>query len=95
MGKIGGDDGLAGARRAREENAAATEKSFPAQHRVEPGDASANPLVGTLVVQPQRGDGHHAEAVPADEKGEFVGAVRAPRYFTTRKCRVAIWSLTR
>ena len=81
LGKIGGDDGLAGAGRAREQNAAAAKKSPPAQHRVEPGNAGGDPLARDLVIQRQRRDGQHADALVADEKGKFVGAVQRAAIF--------------
>ena len=81
LGKVGGDDGLAGAGRAREQNAAAAEESSPAQHRVEPGNAGGNPLARYLVIQRQRRDGQHADALFADEEGEFVGAVQRAAIF--------------
>ena len=44
--KCAGEAGLAGARRARDQDAAAPVVALAAQHRVEPRDAGGNPLVG-------------------------------------------------
>ena len=81
LGKIGGNDGLAGPRSSREQNAAAAEKAPPAQHCVEAGDAGGNPLGGYLVIQSQRRDGEHADALVPDEKWKFVGAVQGAAIF--------------
>ena len=69
--------------------------ALAAQHRVEPRNAGGNPLAGDLVLKPQRRDRQHRDAVLVDEEGILVGAVSEPRYFTTRRRRVEIWSLTR
>jgi hypothetical protein len=76
FGKAGGGDGLAGAGRAGQKNAAASKKASSAKHRIEPRDAGRNPLVRHLVVQAQRGDGQDAEAVVADQERKLVGAVQ-------------------
>ena len=48
----------------------------------------------SLCVQRQR-RWQDAETLGADEEGKFAAPCSAPRHFTTRKCRVAIWSPTR
>ena len=75
LGEVGGDDRLAGAGGAGEEDAAAAEEAAPAEHGVEAGDAGRDTLGGDLVIERQRRDGQHADTLVADEKGELVGAV--------------------
>ena len=75
------DDRFSGAGSAREEYAAAAEKSTSTQHRVEPGDPGGNSFGGNLVIKPERGDRKYADSVSSDQKGEFVGAVERAAIF--------------
>ena len=47
VGEVAGEAGLAGARRARDEDAAAAVEPRAAEHGVEPGDAGGDPLART------------------------------------------------
>jgi hypothetical protein len=75
LGKACRDTGLAGAGRAGEQDAAAAEETSSTQHGVQPGNAGGDPSGRNLVVQAERGDRQHADAVVADEEGELVRAV--------------------
>ena len=81
LGKECGGAGFPRAGRAREQNAAAAKKAVPAEHRVKPWDARGNPLAGRRVIQPQRRDGQHSDAVVTDEEGIFIGAMRRAAVF--------------
>ena len=70
---------LASACRARHQHAAAAVIPRPPQHGVQAFDAGGNTLAADLMLQPQRGDRQHGDAVPVDQERVFVGAVgRAP-----------------
>ena len=81
LGEIAGDDRLAGAGRAGEQDAAAAEETASAQHGVEPGDAGGDALVRSLVIERERCDRQHADAVAANEEGKLVGAVERATVF--------------
>ncbi len=95
VGEVGGQAGLARPRRAGDQDAAAAVEALAAQHGVEPRDPRRDPLGGRLVVQAQRRDRQHGEAVLVDQERVLVGAVRVPRYLTIRSRRVETWSVTR
>lgn len=67
---------FAGAWGAREQNAAAPKETAAAEHGVEPGDAGGNPSLRYLVVQGERRDGQHADALLSDQKRKLVGAMQ-------------------
>ena len=58
---------------------AAAVVALAAEHGVEPGDARRDALVGRLVLQAQRGDRQHRDAVLVDQERILVGAVSACR----------------
>ncbi len=73
--EAGADAALAGARRARDQRAAAAVEPGAAQHVVQPGDAGGHAFAGGPVIQAHRRDRQHRDAVPADQERIFVGAV--------------------
>ena len=75
VGEVRRQAGLAGARRAGDEHAAAAVDPRAAEHGVEPGDAGGDPLVGRLVLQAQRGDRQDGDAGLVDQERVLVGAV--------------------
>ena len=81
INEVCGQTGLAGARCARHQNGAAAIKALAAQHLVEAGNAGGKSLIADPVLQVQRSDGQHAEAVLVDQEGIFVGAVSRAAVF--------------
>ena len=73
--EMGGQAGLAGPRRAGDQDAGAPIIASAAQHRVQPRHAAGDPLVGGRVPQAQRGDRQDGDAVLVDQERAFVGAV--------------------
>ncbi len=67
---------LAGAGGARDQHAAAAKVARAAEHVVEPGDAGRDALVAGRVLQAERGDRQHRDAVLVDQERVLVGAVR-------------------
>ena len=82
-----GEAGLAGPRRAGDEDAAAAVVPLAAQHRVQARDPGGDALGRGLVLQAERGDRQHRDAGVVDQEGVLVGAVREPRYLTTASRR--------
>ncbi len=78
---MAGETGLADARRAGQQNAAAAVNPLAAQHVVQSGNADGNALGRCLVLQLQRRDREHGDAPLVDQERKFVGAVRRAAVF--------------
>jgi hypothetical protein len=90
LGKVGGDDGLAGAGRAREQNAAAAKKPRPPSIASSRGMPVAIRSFDTLCCSPSDVMGSTLMPSSPMRKGNSLVPCSAPRYFITRRFRVAI-----
>ena len=75
-GEMGSDAGLSGSGRAGDQDAgAAVQPSI--EHRIEAGHTGRDPVRRNRVIEPQRGDREHVDALVVDQERIFVGAVNA------------------
>src|ERR1700733_9881548 len=70
--------GLAGARRAREQDSAATIESLSVEHLVERGNTARNSFGGRSVTERKGSHWKNGKARFADQERIFVGAMRGP-----------------
>src|ERR1051326_2168913 len=77
VGEVRRDAGLAGAGSARNQDRAAAVIAFAAEHLVQPRDAARDALAARRVVELQRCERQHVDAILVDEERVLVGAVRA------------------